>query len=53
MAYYVNRKKKHADVQLGFLLKECILNTHKSWEELVFLCIGSDRITGDSLGPYI
>ena len=53
MAYYINRKNKHADIQLGFLLKECILNTQKNWEELVFLCIGSDRITGDSLGPYI
>lgn len=53
MPYYVNRKKKHADIQLGFLLRECILNAPKNWEELVFLCIGSDRITGDSLGPYI
>ena len=31
MAYYINRKKKHADIQLGFLLKECILNTQKNW----------------------
>lgn len=25
----------------------------KSWSEIVFLCIGSDRVTGDCLGPYI
>ena len=23
------------------------------WEEIIILCIGSDRITGDSLGPLI
>lgn len=25
----------------------------QKWTEIVFLCIGSDRITGDCLGPYI
>lgn len=23
------------------------------WKELVFLCIGTDRVTGDCLGPYV
>ncbi len=53
MAYYINQKKRDASSQLSYLLKECISNCEKEWEELVFLCIGSDRITGDSLGPYI
>lgn len=53
MTYYINEKKKDASRQLGRLLQNCIRNCEKEWAELVFLCIGSDRITGDSLGPYI
>ncbi len=53
MAYYINQKKQDAASQLSCLLRECISNCEKEWDELVFLCIGSDRITGDSLGPYI
>lgn len=53
MTYYINRKRKNASSQLGHLLRNCISRCEKDWDELVFLCIGSDRITGDSLGPYI
>lgn len=53
MTYYINEKKKHAAHQLGHLLRECISQVSRDWDDLIFLCIGSDRITGDSLGPYI
>lgn len=53
MAYYVNKKKRNSVSQLSFLLQKCIRNCTKEWDELIFLCIGSDRITGDSLGPFI
>lgn len=53
MGYYVNIKEEHAAHRLGRLLDICIGKSRKYWEELVFLCIGTDRITGDSLGPYI
>ena len=33
--------------------EKCILHCPKKWTEIVFLCIGSDRVTGDCLGPYI
>lgn len=54
MTYYINsRRRKNAAPMLGHLLDACIKNCKKDWSELVFLCIGTDRITGDSLGPYI
>lgn len=53
MGYYVNIKEKSAALQLSRLLEICIQKSQKRWDELVFLCIGTDRITGDSLGPYI
>jgi putative sporulation protein YyaC len=53
MTYYIDRTKENAAATLSCLLKMCIRNCKKDWEELVFLCIGSDRITGDCLGPYI
>lgn len=51
--YYINGKKKTASNELAHLLQKCIRRTDRSWDEIVFLCIGSDRITGDSLGPLI
>ena len=37
--------------QLGKLVKQVQIETNK--KELLFLCIGSDRSTGDSLGPLV
>lgn len=51
--FYINEQKKTASEELAYLLKKCIANIARPWKELVFLCIGSDRITGDSLGPLI
>lgn len=53
MTFYVNSKKSNSPQEIAFLLKKCILHHPKRWSELIFLCIGSDRVTGDCLGPYI
>ena len=46
-------KKTDSPAEISYLLKKCILHHPSKWTELVFLCIGSDRVTGDCLGPYI
>lgn len=51
--YYVNERSLTASEELATLLSGCIRRSKNSCSELVFLCIGSDRITGDSLGPLI
>ncbi len=51
--YYINEKKPSASSELAHLLKKCISKTDHPWEDIIFICIGSDRITGDSLGPLI
>jgi len=51
--FYINSKKSSASSELSYLLKDCLNQVAHSWKEIVFLCIGSDRITGDSLGPLI
>lgn len=53
MTFYINKKEPCASAKLGVLLSQCISSHSHFWDELVFLCIGSTRITGDSLGPYI
>lgn len=51
--YYFDSEKKHTTAlfknQLLGLLSECNIANR----EIVILCIGSDRSTGDSLGPLI
>lgn len=53
MAFYIDTKKENPEKEITFLLKKCILHHPGKWSELVFLCIGSDRMTGDCLGPYV
>lgn len=53
MAFYIDAKKAGASEKLAFLLKKCIFHHSRKWPEIVFLCIGSDRLTGDCLGPYV
>ncbi|MDO5425171.1 MAG: spore protease YyaC [Eubacteriales bacterium] len=48
--YYIDSKEKEAAGKLAGYLQE-MLNALPS--RPVFLCIGSDRVTGDSLGPMI
>ena len=51
--YYYNAKDYASSAQFGQALS-ALLHAHLSPSEtLIFLCIGSDRATGDSLGPLI
>ena len=49
--YYVNERTVTATEELASLLTRCTDQAGGPSSEIVFLCIGSDRITGDSLGP--
>lgn len=51
--YYIENKSAGADTRLGTILFELLTSCEKNFSELVILCIGSDRITGDSLGPLV
>lgn len=53
MVFYVDSQKSSSAEEIAFFLNKCILQYPGRWSELVFLCIGSDRVTGDCLGPYI
>ena len=53
MAFYINSKKEASSERISYFLTKCIQRHCGEWKEIVFLCIGSDRITGDCLGPYI
>lgn len=53
MAFYIDTKKESSSREIAYLLKKCILHHPGKWSEIVFLCIGSDRMTGDCLGPYV
>ena len=53
MVFYVNSQKSNSPQEIASFLNRCILHYPGKWSELVFLCIGSDRVTGDCLGPYI
>ena len=51
--YYIENKNTGADTRLGTILFDLFSSCEKNFSELVILCIGSDRITGDSLGPLV
>lgn len=53
MAFYIDTKKESSSKEIAYLLKKCITHHPDKWSEIVFLCIGSDRMTGDCLGPYV
>ncbi|MDO4308022.1 MAG: spore protease YyaC [Eubacteriales bacterium] len=53
MTFYIDAKKESSSSEISYLLKKCIRHHPRQWTDLVFLCIGSDRMTGDCLGPYI
>lgn len=53
MVYYYDSKEQAAGYAMGKKLKS-LMGTHpKASGSIVLLCIGSDRSTGDSLGPLI
>lgn len=51
--YYIENKNGDADSTLAAILFHLLSSCDKDFQELVILCIGSDRITGDSLGPLV
>ncbi len=53
MIYYYDSKEQAAGYAMGKKLKSLMGNHPKSSSSIVLLCIGSDRSTGDSLGPLI
>lgn len=52
MLYY-NSKKLSSSYEFGKELLQMISTERKGQQPLIFLCIGSDRATGDSLGPIV
>lgn len=51
MTYYFDSEKIETTLKMSGQLIELIKTTNSSNAEIVVLCIGSDRSTGDSLGP--
>lgn len=52
--YYINTAKENASLFLGSYLTALLQErSDKNSLPPVFLCIGSDRVAGDSLGPII
>ena len=50
---YIHEQDPAASEILARCLDRCIRRTIRPWKEIVCLCIGSDRIAGDSLGPLV
>lgn len=56
ISYYVksNGKTEEKDTELLALkIREIIRQSSREDDDIVFLCIGSDRYVGDSLGPLV
>ena len=52
--YYIDSKREDAGLQVSSRLSSLLRRCPQTAASVpVFLCIGSDRITGDSLGPLI
>lgn len=51
--YYYNSQKKQDIIKFSQILTSLIKEKLGKKQELVLLCIGSDRATGDCLGPII
>ena len=51
--FYYNALSGKSSLKFSQRLSKLLKESNKSQSELVLLCIGSDRSTGDSLGPLI
>ena len=51
MLYYFDSKKTASSIKMGKMLSTIVSQTILPEQEIIILCIGSDRSTGDSLGP--
>lgn len=43
--------EEEAELRLGRVLRDCLAEPWRQKQEILFLCIGTDRSTGDALGP--
>lgn len=50
---YINCKSEFALLEFKFSFFNIISKYKDSLKEVIFLCIGTDRATGDSLGPLV
>lgn len=50
---YINSSSPFAVTEFSNLIFDYILEEFKKKENLIILCIGTDRSTGDSLGPLV
>lgn len=53
MTFYINARQTDSVCKISGSLRQCILHYRNNWSELVFLCIGTDRVTGDCFGPFV
>ena len=53
MLYYFNSTNSSSGVKMGKMLCDIVSKNILPNQEIIILCIGSDRSTGDSLGPII
>ncbi len=53
MLYYFDSNNPKAPAQIGRILTNMVTDSILPEQEIIILCIGSDRSTGDSLGPII
>lgn len=51
--HYINSYEKYAPVYMGSLLYEFLNKYSYPKRHCVLLCVGSSRITGDSIGPSV
>ncbi len=51
--YYFNSSDRYSVFDFSRILHDLILKNKEENQQLVFLCIGTDRATGDSLGPIV
>ncbi len=52
LTYYFDSNENNYD-QFGLLLHKKILMERKKYQEIIVVCIGTDRVTGDCLGPLV
>ena len=50
---YFNASEQYAYEALGRELYTLLEHTRKETQPVVILCIGTDRVTGDALGPLV
>ncbi|MCD7904482.1 MAG: spore protease YyaC [Clostridiales bacterium] len=53
MTFYIDSRDRNAAVKVKNTLKLMIREKISEFSHIVVLCIGTDRVTGDSLGPFV